>query len=294
MREDECIARVRRAGRFDTSDDDYTDAVIRVELISTLHQVFGEKITEARSGAWLKQQYTEVTADKWRYRMPHRALPGVESVELSDAQISYEILGDVVSFDSQPNAGAWILWTYYLRPSALHQFQTAGAVTAVDTDLLTVTVNSLPVNRSTASTIASGDYLDIVHPNGSHELALVNCQSTIASTTLTFPDGTDLQDVEVGDYVRSADQSDWPCLAQEYHECLCVLTAARIWRAKGNEGKARALEAQAVGTEAAPGDLMRFANQLEPRVKDANEACVPSFGMIRGRGKSFVPRMFTP
>src|SRR5512147_2543156 len=110
MREDDCITRVRRVGRFDTSDDDYTDAAIRVEIISALHQVFGEKVTEARSGLWLKQQYTEVTADKWRYRMPHRGLPGVESVELSDAQISYEILGDVVAFDSQPNTGSWILW----------------------------------------------------------------------------------------------------------------------------------------------------------------------------------------
>lgn len=289
MREDECITATRLSARIGDADDDFTDARIRVELGDTLRQVFGEKVCEARSGAWLKQQYNEVTAGKWRYRIPYRAIAGAESVELSDAQLDYEIQGDQIVFASQPTEGSWVLFTYYLRPSALYQYQTTGAVTAVDTDALTVTVNTLPTNRVTSATIATGDRLDIVHANGWHELALVGAQSTIASTTLTFPDGTDLQDVEVGDYVRAAEQTDWPCIPDEFHRCLCDMTAARIQRTRGYEEKAAALEMQAGG------DIARFATLLEPRVKDAGIIAVPTGILLRGgmRARRSDPNNFS-
>jgi hypothetical protein len=39
-----------------------------------------------------------------------------------------------------------------------------------------------------------------------------------------------------------------------------------------------------IGSQAEPGPLQRFADQIEPRVKADRQTCVPSVGAIRGRG----------
>ena len=280
MRIDELITAVRLAGRFNDNDTDYTSARIRQELTNTLHTIFGHPIIQARAGSWLKQSVTTTTAGRTRYRIPHRACTGVgESVELGDfSQALYEILGDQVVFDTAPQAGSELRFTYYQRPSLLVQEQAAaGEVAEVDTDALTVTVDTaLPVNRVTAATIDTGDYLDIVHPNGWHELSLVNVTSTISGLVLTFPEGTDLTDVEVGDFVRAADQTDWPCIPDDFHQTLADMTASRICRAKGRTQRAKEL------AEDAASEIARFADILQPRVKDTRPVIVPRVGVIRG------------
>lgn len=280
------VAEVRLAGRFNDNDEDFTAARIRQEVTNTLQQVFGPTIVDARSGAWVKKSSTDVVSGQKRYRLPHRAMAH-KLVTLSDeARIRYEVGGDVVEYEVAPNTGETVDFAYYLRPSLLTDIQTAGLITAVDKTALTVTFAALPVNRVTSASIATGDAIDIVRPNGWHELALVGAIGTLSGAgpyVITFPAGTDMTDVAVGDYVRSAEQTDWPCLEKSFHPCLAVVTAARMHRSKGNEQKARALEAQAVGTEQVPGDLRRFAALIEPRMQDETETCVPEGGPLRGR-----------
>lgn len=280
MNATEMVAAVRLSGRFSDSDEDYAASVVRQQITATLQQVFGDKVVGARAGAWTRKKSTTVTASRTRYRVPHRA----QALKLlrisSDARIPYTIFGDVVEYDSAPNTSDTVDFTYYLRPSLLCELQAGGLITAVDTSARTVNFASLPTNKVTTAALANGDTVDIVHPNGWHELSLVGAVATLTGAgpyTITFPAGTDLTDVEVGDYVRSAEQTDWPCLPDEYHQCLADMTAARMHRSKGNESKAKALEAQAGG------DLERFASMIEPRFQDEQEVCVPDFGPIRGR-----------
>lgn len=282
-------------GRFDDSDTDYTDTRIRLELSNTLKDEFGPMVVNARDGAgartgyWMKQLATTTTSGRSHYRLPYRALAGVaEAIELSDAlSANYQLLGDQIVFVSVPTVGSTLLVTYYIRPSTLVAEQTIGKVLSVDTAAGSVIVNSLPLDRVTAATVLTGDKFDIVHPNGWHELAVANVTATIAGSTLTFASGTDLSDVEVGDYVREADQTDWPCLPEEFHSTLNLLTAANITLSKGDVGavgKSAALRARAEKK------MSDFANLLEPRIKDGRQVFVPTVGVLRGRPSPRWPR----
>lgn len=282
MRIDAMITAVRTGARLSDNDADYTAARLRQELTNTQHLVFGHPIVQAKSGAWLKQQSVTTESGRKRYRLPYRACTGVgESVTLGGAVAGYQIIGDQLVFDAAPAAGSTLEWTYYLRPSLLVEEQSAGRVTGKDQSALTVTVASGPVvDRVTSASVTTGDKVDIVHANGWHELSLVGVEATVSGTTFTFPAGTDLTDVEVGDYVRAADQTDWPCIPDDFCECLCHMTGARILRSKGYETKAKALEAQAAA------DIARFADILQPRIKDTLLTIVPSVGIFgRRRGR---------
>lgn len=292
MRVDDLVDAVRLAGRLNDGDTDFPDARIRQELTDAQHAVFGHAIVQARAGAWLKVQETTTEASRVRYRLPYRACAGVgETIQISDAiGKPYEIHGDQLVFETAPTAGSTLSFLYYARPSLLVEEQaSAGEVTAVDTAAYTVTVDTaLPVNRVTAATIATGDRVDIVHSNGWHELSLVNTTCTISSLTLTFPTGTDLTDVEVGDFVRAADQTDWPCLPDDFHRPLANITAARIARMRGNFTRAEQLEKEFYGPDGNGGDFGRFKDILVPRIKDSRDVCVPRFGIFRGSTIPFL------
>lgn len=278
MRVDDLITAVRITGRLSDNDVDYTSARLRQELTDALHQVFGRDIIQSKSGAWLKDYEVTTTAGKTRYRIPYRACTGVgESVELDNSAIvNYRIVGDQVVFGSEPSSGSTLSFAYYLRPSLLVQEQSAGLVSSVTVATRQVVVNSLPTNRVTATPIASNDLLDIVHPNGWHELAIINASQTLSGTTITFASGTDMSDVEVGDYVRAADQTDWPCLPDDFHRVLADVTASRILRRRGYFQKADSVMAECET------DLERFRDAVEPRLKAASQKVVPRYGILRG------------
>ena len=287
LREDELRTEFRQAGRFNDSDDDLTAARIRQILTNTLHTQFTSRVTASRGGFYRKRYETAIVASQSRYRLPHRAsaLEDVQIINGGDA--AYEIEGDVICFDedSPPQSGTLRI-PYYLRPSTLVEFQTTGRVTAVDPSALTVEVASLPTNRVTAVAVASGDIVDIVKPAGWFELALVGYAAnapTLSGTTFTFPAGTDLSDVAVGDYLRAAEQTDWPCVHADYHLTLAQLAAAEVLASRGDFQKSAALTKLAWGTENEPGPMRTFMDTLEPRVKASPQTCVPSIGVLRGR-----------
>ena len=282
MRIDALITATRLSAQLSTSDDDYTDARLRQELTDTMQSVFGHAVIKAKAGAWLKKLSVTTAAGQTRYRIPHRAAVGLgDSCTLNDSRPlpAYQIIGDEVVFDAAPSTGTTLEWVYYLRPSLLVEEQaSAGRVTAVSTSALTVTVASVPTNRVTASAVVTGDTVDIVHANGWHELSVVNVAATLSGSVFTFPAGTDLAAVEVGDFLRAADQTDWPCIPDDYHRALCDLAGARVLRSKGYEGKASALERQALL------DVQRLADALQPRIKKEIEVIRPRFGVF-GRSR---------
>lgn len=196
--------------------------------------------------------------------------------------VVYAVIGDQIEMIPTPSTAIQIKFTYYIRPSLLmaaqspSQFSFAntdrGRITAINTVARTVTVNAIPFNQalSTPAAITSGaDLIDIVHPDGWAELAMVNVAQTYTGLTVLLGasspgGGSDpMDDIQAGDYVRAAGQTDWPCLPVDFHRCLCDTAAVKIL-IELHLGEKAALVGDNNGN-----DLKRFRSLLYPRVKSA-------------------------
>jgi hypothetical protein len=333
MRSDQLIVATRRAAFIPDAHSEYTDAVVLDELNRTMSNVFVKPVTTARSGFWVKTKNVPSVALRARYRLPARAC-GIEAARWGDttgrftpltlataAEVpivqgdansniaiprQYDIAGDQLVMLPAPTAAGYTLqMEYYLRPSRFVPQQSTtlgggtvrGQITAVDTVARTITVNALPFDEElgTPAAITSAvQQIDVVHPSGWYEVALVGATQTIAALVITVGGTDTMQDIEVGDFVRAAEQTDWPALADEWHQTLCDATAVRIMLALGMTSKAGAL-AQKIGLteegERKRGtDLARFMETLEPRIKNSPKVVARRSGIIYGRPYSWWPR----
>lgn len=295
----ELVTAIRNSAFLPATDPVFTDAQLRLEATAALHTIVEQAVVNARSGYWLKTYAVTTTAGKTRYRVPHRSVAGTaEAIRLGDGTFAgdskpppYRWLGDHIEFATAPDAGQTLTFEYYLRPARIVTAQTAGLITGVNPSATAPTI-SVPVtpNRmlgtGAPTAIVSGNLLDIVKPNGWHEACLVNVAGTLSPFTITFPAGTDLSDVEIGDYVRAADETDWPCLPDDFHRTLVDITAAQVLTSKSLHEKADALRKQAGPA------LKRLQDLLTPRVKNDPPAIVPSVGVLRSRGARYrsLPR----
>lgn len=294
----ELLTAIRTTGFLPTADPVFTDARLRIEMTDALHTLVERAVVNARDGYWLKR-HTETTTAKTRYRMPYRAVAGVAaSVKIGTTAATatkttkrYRFFGDYLEFETATQAGQALVIEYYLRPSRLVVPQTTGVISAVSPSSSPpyVTIAGLPVRQlgsGAPATIATGERVDIVKPNGWHECCLVNVVCTRNVFNYEFPAGTDLSDVEVGDYVRAADESEWPCLPDDFHRMLANVTASNVLLAKKNfDGAGAIMQATAPVME-------RFQDLISPRVKDAPKAVFPKYGVIRRGGRrGFNPDM---
>lgn len=273
----------------------YSDIVIKArngywakEIISTTTVGRGRYRIPPRSavGGLEKVEVADSTGGNW-YRL--REVPESE-FNLYEGPISgnpgqpqvYTIQGDQIVMAQTPSAVVPLRFTYYLRPSRLvpQQSTTAGGgtvrglITAVNTVARTVTVAVLPFDQSLsppAAITTANQLIDIVHPNGWHELALVGASQTIAGVgpfTITIGGTADMSDIEVGDFVRAAEQTDWPCLPDDFHRSLADVAAIKIMieRSVPSDG----LQANVAN------DLERFRSLLLPRTKSEPKTVPPS------------------
>jgi len=201
--------------------------------------------------------------------------------------VVYTIEGDQIVMMPTPSAIVPLRFTYYLRPSRLVPQQSTtlgggvvrGLVTGVNTTLRTITVAVLPFDQSLAvpAAITSAlQLIDVVHPNGWHELSLVNAPQTIAGVgpfTITVGGTADMSDIEVGDFVRAAEQTDWPCLPDDYHRALADVSAIKVMI---EQSRPTDNVESNVGN-----DLVRFRSLLLPRVK-AEPKTIPVSLKTRG------------
>jgi hypothetical protein len=295
----ELVTAIRTSAFLPTTDPVFTDARLRLEATEALHTIVERAVVNARSGYWLKKYTVTTVAGKTRYRVPHRSIAGTaEAIRLGDGTFegdhkppTYRWLGDHIEFAVAPDAGQTLTIEYYLRPSRLVETQTAGRITAIDAEATEpfVTVDSIPSRRLGASpgAITASDLGDIAKPNGWHELCVVGADiKDVSGNDITFVAGTDLSDVEIGDYVRAADETDWPCLPVDFHRTLADITAAQVLTSKGLNEKADSLRKQAGPA------LERLQDLLTPRVKNDPPAIVPSVGVLRSRGARYrsLPR----
>lgn len=292
----------------------YPQSVVLNELNDKLQTAFEDVVVKARAGYWLHEFVYTTTATSARYRIPARSVVGgLEKVEISAggtnpfnklAEVPQSIVqdyegnapgfpfvftvqGDQVEVVPAPPAGMTLRLTYYIRPSRLVPSQSdpngtvRGKITAVNTAARTVTVNALPLDQSLTAPVAittANQSVDIVHADGWHELSLVGATQTISGLVLTLGGTDSMGDVQNGDFVRVADQTDWPCLPDDFHRCLADTAAIKILYELNLTAKAQALELSNGF------DMTRFRSLLLPRVK----AEPKQIGMIRrSRGWGF-------
>jgi hypothetical protein len=270
---------------LNSSDPDYTDARLRIEAWNVLVDSFAETMYRSNAGYWRQLKLFTLVVGQRGYRLPARALANaVEFVEVmygSDYRKLhfieirdvgsmesalgnpnwYTVDGDYINIYPLPTSAITMRVKFAIRPSTLVAEQTAGRITAVVEATRVVTVNSAPIIRSTTQTMVTGDLADVVHPNGGFELGAFDCSVTVSGTSLTFPSGTDMSRIAVGDYVRGAQETDWPMLPVEFHRTLADATAAVVCVQRGLMPKAQAL-ASMVGPQ-----MERLRNIIQPRVK---------------------------
>jgi hypothetical protein len=278
---------------------EYTQAKVFTEINDKLQTAFEDIVVKARAGYWL-HEFVFTTTTAARYRIPPRAVVGgLEKVEISAGGTNpfiklseipqsiiqdyegnapsypyvFTVQGDQVEIVPAPTAGMVLRMTYYIRPSRLVISQSStqigsgvdrGRVTGVNTSTRVVTVNALPFDYSLAVPAAittATQTVDIVHPDGWHELSLVGATQTLSGLNITIGGTDSLGDVQLGDYVRVADQTDWPCLPDDFHRCLADTAAIKILLEIHLLEKAEAL------TATNGFDIARLRSLLLPRVK---------------------------
>ena len=210
----------------------------------------------------------------------------------------YTLNGSTMHFYPTPSAAYTLRCQYYLRPSLLVQKQTYtidGQIQSINTSARTITIApdaTFLYDRITAATVYSNrppidvirvdgyDYSNALeHADSNYEAVMVSVDGyTIdASTksTFTFPVGTDLTEVRVGDLVRVFNQSEWPMLPHEYHSSLAMAAAAKICKDRGMYNAASELD------DVVRADLQRMQSAIEPRVKSEAKRLRPAAHMLR-------------
>lgn len=316
MRTEELEAAVRQSSFIGDANayPSYTQAIVLNELNDKLQSAFEDIVVKARNGYWLHEFVYTTVVNVARYRIPPRSVVGgLEKVEIAAAasgqpfnkleQIPqsiiqnyegqspgfpyvYTVQGDMVEVVPTPTAVMALRLTYYARPSRLVPSQSdpngtvRGKVTGVNTGTRVVTVNALPLDQSLTAPVAitsANQTVDIVHPDGWHELSLVGATQTLSGLNITIGGTDSLGDVQVGDFVRVADQTDWPCLPDDFHRALADCAAIKILYELHMLEKAQALELNNGF------DLQRFKSLLQPRVK-ADPKVIPVLRRSRGWG----------
>jgi hypothetical protein len=293
----EMLALLRLNTLLEDTAPDYGDVALLRELNDALTTKFQRMVLDARRGYWLHYVDYQLTAGTKSVRLPPRAtsiskvqigtgtsstadfqrLPQVDdghSEVFEGARSSvgrpqcWFARGDRVHLSPAADSGGYVVrvW-YYIRPSWLVPAPNNdnGRITAINTTTRVLTVNLLPVDQllSSPTFITSGNQrIDVVHPDGWHELALVGAPQTYSGVNITVGGSDPLDEISVGDYVRVADQSEWPPIPDDFHRCVVDIATVKILIQRDYQAKAVGF-ASDVGT-----DMQRFGAIIANRVRE--------------------------
>jgi len=318
MRSDELLSRLRKSAFIGNADayTEYTDNELFNELNDRLRSVFSDAVVSARSGYWLST--VVVTSYQGGARIPARAVTGgLESVEVLYNGVYYA-LDEVTPLEAAawtqpgqpfayfceaesirlvpvPPSDVTLRLRYYLRPSLLVTSQSStqggagavrGLIGGVYPSTRAVFVNAEPMDYATGAGVplAYPATIDIIRPDGWFSPTLVSAtasspgalQYQIPTPSLSDAEFADL--VRVGDYVRVAEQTDWPALPADFHRMLADAAAVNVLREMDLIDKADIL------STAASADFARFAKLIQPRVKSRPKKIRQRPYWTRGRG----------
>lgn len=301
MNTTEMVATLRLNGLIPDNSGDYTAAVLLRELNDALRTKFERLVTDARCGYWLQRVVYTTVPNVGVIRMPFRAC-GLSKIEIGDnstaasstfrrlAEVSeghadlYSVpestvgtpqvwvaRGDKIVLLPTPNAALPIRVSYFVRPSFLIPVQpggtTAGLITAVNTTARTIVVSSLPSffdNAGNSGPFVSGTSyaIDVVSPNGWHELQLVSEPASLTTLTFTCTGTGDMSSIQAGDYVRFADQAEWPPIPDDFHRTIIDIATVKVLIQQDYQQKAAGY------AQDASSDLVRFSAMISNRVQE--------------------------
>lgn len=309
MNTTEMLALLRFNALIEDTNADYTDPVCLRELNHSLTTKFERVVTDSGCGYWLQQKLYTTTQGIAPLRIPSRACAiakveiGVAVASVADSTFRrlhqaregnadlysqpassqdtpgcWVARGDRIVLLPTPNAAYPVRVTYYLRPGRLIPTQTAGLITAINSVVPTFTVNSAPLSYDAAGSgtaLSVGAALDIVSPSGWHEVQVASAliTATPSGTQYSLAADTDISSVQVGDYIRAADQSEWPALPDDYHRCLVDVATIKVLIQRDMQQKASGF-AQDVNA-----DMKRFSDMIAVRAQEEPitvRAAVPS------------------
>lgn len=288
----EMITWTRKEATLSRLSTEYTDDVILSLMNKTMDEVLTPLVAASRSGYWCHTFTRTLGVGNPSVRLPPRACPAIEQVDISCDGVHWRALDEALEAEAQDwledygrqgYPQAYVIRSSYLhllpaasvegvrlrvkvvvRPSRLVAVQAGGAILAVDHDTRTLTLSSLPVSMpgSVALSIGATYAFDAIEPRGNFELSLCDAQGTVLDAThVQVGSDYSLARVEPGDYLRCAEQSEWPQLPAEFHSAVGSITALPILRQRDLYERGEKL-AQATGSA-----LSRLREHLTPRVR---------------------------
>lgn len=308
------ISRVRMNCTIEDDHPDYTDAWIGTEYNDALSSKLSEMIMESKSGYWLQFQDFTTTVGQPCIRVPPRALI-LSKLEMSmggngsfcrlpevfegHADLfnvpsattgrprGYVLRGDQIWLMPPPdNSGYTIRVWYFIRPSIISRPQSTGVI---DTNIDRVN-RIIPFVGGVAGfphkyingvdnglLITTTDLVDIIHPDGWHELAIVSAPFNSSANTITLAPGTDMSRVQIGDVVRLAGYSDWPPIPDDFHRMLCDIVSSKILVQLENNQKAASI------FQDGGADMARFSRLISDRTLEEPRTLRPYFTGSLGR-----------
>lgn len=183
----------------------------------------------------------------------------------------YALRGNDITLIPTPNSTGYVLKvTYYRRPATLRASQNSvsgtdrGRVTAVNPTARTITVNTAPFNMAlvTPAAVTGTLAIDVVKPDGWFDHSLSNATATLAGTVFTVAQPQSVRNVQIGDYVRVYNQTDWPMLPEDFHRSVVDVASTKILIQRGYQQKA----ANFAGDVTA--DLQRFETLYSNRTRE--------------------------
>lgn len=287
MNTTECIDYVRSQASIAVDSTEWSSAVILQLLNQTRVDIFEPIIAEARCGYWTRTLTRTLGANNPVVRLPTRAC-AVLLVDIRRANDRWYPLQEFTEAEQQawereggnyPKAFIIRGTSMYLipapvddqysirikiivRPSKLYLPQAAGVVTNVDLSTNIITLTSLPVDKVTGLTITGTLNVDIIEPADNFELSLFHAQATVIDAThVQIGTGYSLLAVQNNDYLRVANQTDWPQLPEPFHHVLASAAAIVPCTQRDLYDRVEALQQSVSST------VTRLVTALKPRIK---------------------------
>jgi hypothetical protein len=245
------IAWVREQASISDESTEYDDPKILQLLNQARIEIFEPVIASTRAGYWTHTLTRTLGANNPVVRLPPRAAaflhadvrrdggdwcPLQEALESeqqdwerdrSGTPRAYLIRGTTMHLLNAPTTSQYTLRVKVIvRPSVLYATQANGLVTGIDLTTNTLTLNGLPADKSTNTTISGTLNVDVIEPIDNYELSLFHAPATVLDGTHVQVDSSySLLKVQIGDYLRVANQSEWPQLPEPFHSSLASAAA---------------------------------------------------------------------
>lgn len=284
------------------------------DLIQVINEEMSIKVVPAimsvREDYYLTHEYTALTADLERYSTPKRAVGNAlkslwyadsarkrqyeldrclvsgMSVNSGSSQAPRKFLleGDEIVVQPKPASGAngYLEQWYFRRPNKMIATASCAKITDVNSAGGTTTFT---VDTDLTGSLSVGSKLDILCGDSpfllwAQEVAI----TAITTTTIAVATSAVINDVsavepQINDYLCPTGYTNIPMMPEEWHPVLAQVSAIRILKSIGDNGKADRL-----ALELRDEILPNCYKMIQNRVETSAAPVVPKYGILDAMG----------